>query len=85
MDNNIYNNFSDVKYGKVLSFDGEAGIIVTGDEEVIFSKKYLNNNIDDLVKGDVVTFRINHLPFGDEVVQVAKFIKKDNNENRRTL
>lgn len=85
MDNNIYNNFSDVKYGKVLSFDGEAGIIVTGDEEVIFSKKDLNNNIDDLVKGDVVTFRINHLPFGDEVVQVAKFIKKDNNENRRTL
>ena len=85
MDNNIYNNFSDVKYGKVLIFDGEAGIIVTGDEEVIFSKKDLNNNIDDLVKGDVVTFRINHLPFGDEVVQVAKFIKKDNNENRRTL
>ena len=85
MDNNIYNNFSDVKYGKVLSFDGEAGIIVTGDEEVIFSKKDLNNNIDDLVKGDVVTFRINHLPFGDEVVQVAKFIKKDNNEYRRSL
>lgn len=85
MDNNIYNNFSDLKYGKVFSFDGEAGIIVTGDEEVIFSKKDLSNNIDDLVKGDVVTFRINHLPFGDEVVQVAKFIKKDDNEFRRSL
>ena len=45
MDNKIYNNFSELKYGKVLSFDGEAGIIVTGDEEVIFSKKDLCNNI----------------------------------------
>ena len=85
MENNIYNNFSDLKYGKVLSFDGEAGIIVTGDKEIIFFKKDLSNNIDDLVKGDVVTFRINHLPFGDEVVQVAKFIKKDNNEHRKSL
>ena len=85
MDNKIYNNFSELKYGKVLSFDGAAGIIVTGDEEVIFSKKDLCNNIDDLVKGDVVIFRINHLPLGDEVVQVAKFIIKDNNEYKKSL
>lgn len=85
MDNNIYNNFNDLKYGKIFSFDGEAGIIATGDEEVIFSRKDIYNKADDLVEGDVVTFRINHLPLGDEVVQVAKFIKKDNNEYRRSL
>ena len=80
MDN--FNNYSREQFGKIFSFDGEAGIIVTENNEYPFSIKDVYNK-DDLVKGDIVTFRVNHLPFGNEVIDVAKFIKKDDLVNKR--
>ena len=78
MDNKI---FSKELLGKVYDFDGEAGIIITNDKEYVFNKKDIMSD-DLLVKGDVVSFRVNHLPFIDEVVEVAKFVKKDNRSLR---
>ncbi len=75
---NIYNNFNKEQFGKIYDYDGEAGIIVTDNEEYNFSKKDIVGDYD-LTKGDIVTFRINHLPFGNEVIYLAKFIKREEN------
>ncbi len=81
MDNkhNDFNNFkvySNEQLGKVFSFDGEAGIIVSQYGEYPFSKQDIKDG-SVLTKGDIVAFRVNHLPFPDETIQVAKFIKKE--------
>lgn len=75
MDNN-FNNYSAKIYGKILDFDGEAGIIATTDNKYPFSVKDIKNN-DDLAIGDIITFRVNRLPFGNEVIDIAKFITKE--------
>jgi hypothetical protein len=83
MDKN-YNNYSKLQYGKVYEFDGEAGIIITDEGEYVFDKKDIRDN-SYLEKGDVVIFRINHLPFGNEVIELAKFIKKEDNKPKRNI
>ncbi len=68
--------YNDKQYGKVFSYDGEAGIIIGKDGEYVFTKQDIYND-SALAKGDVVAFRVNHLPFPDETVNVAKFIQKE--------
>jgi len=82
---NKYNVYNDVQYGKVYSYDGEAGIIVSKDGKYLFSKKDIYNDAA-LVKEDIVAFRVNHLPFPDEVVKVARSIEKvSEKENKRKV
>ena len=79
---NIFNNYNNEQLGKIYDFDGEAGIIVTDNKEYNFSKKDIVGDYD-LDKGDIVTFRINHLPFGNEVISLAKFIKREDDIKRQ--
>ena len=69
-----YNGLSKPSYGKVLSFDGESGKVI--DEK---GKTYAFNKNDvkeKISKGDMVYFRINHIPFAGDIIEVAKFLKK---------
>lgn len=60
--------------GRIYSFDGEAGIIVTDNGYYHFSKKDLMDK--DLSKGSLVEFVSNTLIVGDEKELVAVFINK---------
>ncbi len=78
--NNGYNIYNSEQIGKVLNFDGEAGTIITDTGQYTFSKKDISND-NFLEKGDVVTFRINNITFGNEVMKLAKFVKKNKTLN----
>ena len=82
MENN-YKIYNDELIGKIYEFDGEAGTIVTDNNAYMFFKKDIDGDFNSLKKGEVVSFRVNHYPFGDEVVTVAKFVKKSSPSLRK--
>ena len=59
-------------YGTVYSYDGEAGIIINSNNEFIFNNKDLQNDVN---VGDIVSFTINTISFGNEKIQVARFVE----------
>ena len=65
---------SNIKIGKVYSFDGEAGIIAVPNGYYHFDKKDFVNK--DIKKGDLVEFVSNTLKIGDEKEYIAVYIKK---------
>ncbi len=76
MENNFH-VYDGEHIGKIYDFDGEAGTIVTDDSEYDFFKKDIQGEDKTLEKGDIVSFRINHFSFGDERLDIAKFVKKE--------
>lgn len=59
--------------GKILSFDGEVGIISAERETYIFSKRdYYSKEIN---VGDTVEFYKNTIPFGKERIKMARYIR----------
>ena len=64
--------------GKVYSYDGEAGIILTPDEYYFFHRKDVSG---DIKIGDMVEFVSNTFVLADERKNLAFFINKVNIED----
>ncbi len=67
-----YNNIK--KIGKIHDYDGEAGTIITPDNEYLFN----NQNIKDkesIKNEDFVSFYPSTVKFGNEIFKVAREIE----------
>lgn len=56
--------------GKIYSFDGEVGTIITSSGEYLFNVK--DAKFDNIAKGTMVEFYSNIFPFGDEKYKLAR-------------
>lgn len=65
--------------GKVFSFDGEAGIIITEKNYYHFDKKDFQDK--DIKQGDLVEFVSNTFKIGDEKELIALYISKLSKED----
>lgn len=70
--------------GKVYSFDGEAGIIITKDGEYLFN---INNvkGLTNLQKNDTVSFYPSTFKFGKEIFKVAREVEELTNRDVKAL
>ena len=70
-----FNNTRPLMYGKIIEFNGESGKIINQNGDIyIFSKRDLKDK--NIKIGDVVSYRINYIKIGAEILTVVKFIKK---------
>ena len=68
-----YYSYNDGKLvGKIYSFDGEIGTVITPQGEYQFTYNDLYNKELDIKKGTMVEFYSNTIPFGDDKYLMAK-------------
>lgn len=70
--------------GKVYSFDGEAGIIITKDGEYLFNISNVKG-ITNLQKNDTVSFYPSTIKFGKEIFKVAREVEELTNRDIKAL
>ncbi len=66
-----YNN---KKIGKIYEYDGEAGRIITQDDEFMFNKKELLTNSSPNNE-EIVRFYASTVPFGSEIFNFAREVE----------
>ena len=80
-----YYNYNGGKLvGKIYSFDGEVGSIITPQGEYQFTLKDANN-IDEITKGTMVEFYPNIVPFGESKYNFARDINSIKLEDSMNL
>lgn len=67
-----YNNLKSI--GKIYDFDGEAGTIITPDNEYMFNVKNVSST-ENIQNEEVVSFYPSTVKFGNEVFNVAREIE----------
>ena len=67
-----YNNLKSI--GKIYDFDGEAGTIITPENEYMFNVKNISST-ENLQNEEVVSFYPSTVKFGNEVFNVAREIE----------
>lgn len=76
-----YNN---KKIGKIYGFDGEAGSIITRDDEYIFNLQNIKK--PDTIQDDTfVSFYPSTVKFGNETFKVAREIESLSKDDVKTL
>jgi hypothetical protein len=79
-----YNNSNNKAIGKVYGFDGEAGSIITKDDEYIFNIQNIQK-IDNIQNDTIVAFYPSTVKFGNEVFKVAREVESLSKEESKTL
>ena len=75
-----YNSLKQI--GEITDFDGEAGSIVTKDQEYIF---YLREVKEPVSTNDLVSFYPDTIKFGNETFHIARDISPLQKTNIKTL
>lgn len=75
-----YNSLKQI--GKVTDFDGEAGSIVTPDQEYLF---YLSEVKEPISPNELVSFYPNDIKFGNEIFHIARDISPLQKTETKTL
>ncbi len=75
-----YNSLKQI--GKVTDFDGEAGSIVTPDQEYLF---YLSEVKEPISPNELVSFYPDNIKFGNEIFPLARNITPLQKSNIKTL
>ncbi len=75
-----YNSLKQI--GKVTDFDGEAGSIVTPDQEYLF---YLSEVKEPISPNELVSFYPSNIKFGNETFHIARDISPLQKTNIKTL
>lgn len=70
--------------GKIYTFDGEAGVIVTSTDEYLFNIHNVKG-INKLDKNEAVSFYPSTVKFGKEIVKVAREVEILINKDVKTL
>ena len=70
--------------GKIYGFDGEAGSIITKDNEYIFNIQNIKNT-DNIQNNTFVSFYPSTVKFGNEIFKIAREIEALSKEDIKTL
>lgn len=72
------------KIGKIHNFDGEAGIIITQEQEYIFNIQQFKN-AQGIKNNVLVSFYPSTIRFGNEIFHIAREIEAMQQEELKTL
>ena len=77
-----YNSLKSI--GKVYDFDGEAGTIITRDDEYLFNTNNISSQ-ESLQNNSIVSFYPSTVKFGNEIFKVAREIESLSKEEVKKL